>query len=134
MIPSLMKNLDGTNSPFIVPSSVTFEELHESISEKLQRHPNIVKLCYKLDTDKVKASTTLIQSEDKLQMFKDRMRLLLVPQHLANGSISKRMLKAVAACFEDAADDRAKAGGPDSGKGKQVCNVIGQTSFLLTTV
>ena len=109
-----------------------FEELCDIVSDKLQRHPNIVQLCYKLDTDKVKTPTTSIQSNDELQIFKDRMRLLLVPKRLADGSISKRALKAV--CFEDAADDQGKAGGLDTGsvKGKQVHHyMIGQTQFLL---
>ena len=100
-----MKKPDGSNVPFIIRSSISYEDLRNTVAEKLGRHPNVVQLRYKLE-DKPKASTTLIQSSDELEIFEQMMRQLLVPQRLATGKISKRKPKIVTVFFEDGADDR----------------------------
>ena len=59
-IPSLAKSTDGSNSPFVIESSITLEELRNTIAERLGRHPNVIQLRYKLANDKVKAPVTSI--------------------------------------------------------------------------
>ena len=73
------------------------------VAEKLRCFPGLLKLCYRLDTDRQTANATSIQSEDKFAIFMDRMRLLIVPQRLPSGKISTRALKPVTICFEDGA-------------------------------
>jgi len=81
-----VKNADGSNSPFTIESSISLEDLRNTVAEKIGRHPNIVRLQYKLANDKVKALTTSIQNNDELQIFIERMRILLVPQRWLVGS------------------------------------------------
>jgi hypothetical protein len=64
-----------------------------------------VQLQYRLDGDKPSIGATRIRSSTDLDDFKQRMRLLIVPQRLQNGKISVRALKPVRACFEDMAEE-----------------------------
>ena len=81
-----MKKADGTNSPFTISSSISLEELCNTIADKLGRHdPSIVQLQYKLANDKAKALATSICDDDELQIFVEKMRALLAPPLLANG-------------------------------------------------
>ncbi|KAM6489363.1 hypothetical protein JOM56_015264 [Amanita muscaria] len=119
-ISAAVKKPDGSNIPFIIKSSISYEDLRNTVAEKLRRHPNVVQLRYKLD-DKPKTSTTSIQSPDELEIFEQTMRLLLVPQRLANGKISSRKPKIVTVFFEDGADDTrtiAPEGSASGGKKK----------------
>jgi hypothetical protein len=88
------------------------------VAEKLGRFPGLVQLRYRLDTDKPKAGATSVTSEEELELFKDRMRSLLVPQKLPSGKISTRALKAVRVHFEDATAEGAVVNrGPTSKSG-----------------
>lgn len=119
-----MKKPDGSNVPFIIRLSISYEDLRNTVAEKLGRHPNVVQLRYKLE-DKPKASTTLIQSSDELEIFEQMMRQLLVPQRLATGKISKCKPKIVTVFFEDGADDRTNAPeGSQAGGGKKKASPI----------
>ena len=119
-ISAAVKKPDGSNVPFIIRSSISYEDLRNTVAEKLGRHPNVVQLRYKLD-DKPKTSTTSIQSSDELEIFEQTMRLLLVPQRLASGKISSRKAKIVMVFFEDGADDRMNSmpEGSQAGGGKK---------------
>jgi hypothetical protein len=121
-----VKNADGGNSPFTIESSISFENLRNTVAEKIGRHPNVVRLQYKLANDKVKAPTTSIQNNDELQIFMERMRILLVPQRLASGKFSKRVpTKNTMVCFEDAAVvEGKKVESSDASKGKKKVQVV----------
>ncbi|KAI6102104.1 hypothetical protein F5141DRAFT_1217664 [Pisolithus sp. B1] len=99
---------DGGNSPFKISSTVTLDELRIAVSEKLHHFPGLVSLRYWLDSDKAKFGATLIQSEEELDLFKMRMRGLIVPQRLPSGKLSTRPLKAVLVFFEDVSTADAK--------------------------
>jgi hypothetical protein len=62
-------------------------------------------LQYRLDGDKPSVGATRIRSEVDLDDFKQRMRLLIVPQRLRNGKTSTRVLKPVRVCFEDMTEE-----------------------------
>ena len=96
-----MKKADGTNSPFTISSSISLEELCNTIADKLGRHdPSIVQLQYKLANDKAKALATSICDDDELQIFVENMWALLAPPLLANGKPSKHAPpKNCTACF-----------------------------------
>ena len=120
-----MKNPDGSNSPFTIESSISLEDLRNTVAEKIGRHPNIVRLQYKLANDKVKAPTTSIQNNDELRIFIDRMRVLLVPQHLASGKCSKRVpTKNTMVCFKDVAVPVEGKKAESDGKGKKKVRVV----------
>lgn len=100
-----MKSPDGSNIPFIVQSDVTWENLRIIVAEKLRCFPGLLKLRYRLESDRAKAGATSIHSEEELNFFKDRMRALIVPQRLPSGKISTRALKPVLVYFEDANEE-----------------------------
>jgi hypothetical protein len=115
-----VKNADGSNSPFTIESSISLEDLRNAVAEKIGRHPNVVRLQYKLANDKVKAPTTSIQNDDELQIFMERMRALLVPQRLVSGKYSQRAPpKNTMVCFDDAALVEGKKAESSDGKGKK---------------
>ena len=94
----------GSNSPFTISSSVTFDQLRILIAEKLDRFPGLLKLCYRLNIDKAKDDAITIYTAEELEIFKDRMRLLIVSQWLSNGKISMQTLRPVTVFFEDLAN------------------------------
>lgn len=120
-IPAAVKGRDGSTLPFTCQSTVTLDGLRSQVAEKLRCYPGLLQLRYRLDTDKPRTSATSIQTEEELRIFKDRMRALLVPQRLANGKISTRILKMVRVSFEDAADDAITRLGESTGISKKVC-------------
>lgn len=83
-----------------------FDDLRNLVAEKLGRHPTLVRLRYRLDSDKAKTAATSIQTESEFKIFKDRMRDLIVPPYLASGKPSTRPMKKVVVCFEDASTDQ----------------------------
>ncbi|KAI6125920.1 hypothetical protein EDD16DRAFT_1517042 [Pisolithus croceorrhizus] len=99
---------DGGNSPFKILSTVTLDELHIAVSEKLHCFPGLVSLHYRLDSDKAKFGAMSIQSEEELDLFKMRMHGLIVPQHLPSGKLSTHPLKAILVFFEDVSTADAK--------------------------
>lgn len=104
-IPSAVKCPDGSNMPFTLQSLTSLEKLLFIVAEKLDRYPGLIRLRYRLDTDKPKAGATSIQSNEEFDLFKERMRPLIVPQKLSSGKISTRSLRPVRAIFEDAAEE-----------------------------
>ena len=65
------------------------------------------RLCYRLENNKPKIGATSIQTDEELDLFKECMRVLIVPQKLPNGKISTQILKPVRVYFEDATDEHA---------------------------
>ena len=106
-IPSSVKYSDGSNAPLTIFSTVTLDELKIIIAEKLHRFPGLIQLRYRLDTDKPKAGATSIRTEEELELFKERMRVLIVPRKLSSGKTSSRALKQFTVVFEDAAEEGA---------------------------
>jgi hypothetical protein len=104
-ISAIVKKRDGSNCPFTVVSSAEFDELKNLVAEKLRCFPGLLDLRYRLDTDKPKAAATSIQTVEEYEIFKDRMRSLIVPQKLPSGKLSTRILKPVTVCFEDGGAD-----------------------------
>ena len=96
---------DGANAPFVIPSTVTLDEIRSSVAEKLNRYHGRISLQYRLDSDKLKAGATSIHTDDELALFKTRMRGLIVPLLLANGKPSNRAPKSVHVIFEDTGAD-----------------------------
>jgi hypothetical protein len=121
-----IKNADGSNSPFTIEFSISLEDLQNAIAEKIERHPNVVWLRYKLANNKVKSLTMLIQNNDELQIFIKRIRILLIPQRLASGKCSKHVsTKNTMVCFKDGiVVEEKKAKSYNSGKGKKKVQVI----------
>ena len=116
-----MKSPNGSNIPFIIRSDVTYENLHIIVAEKLRCFPGLLKLQYRLESDRAKAGATSIQSEEELSFFKDRMRGLIVPQRLPSGKISTRALKPVLVYFEDASEENVTNKAPPAASSKKVC-------------
>ena len=87
------------------------------VAEKLRCFPGLLKLRYRLDTDRQMANATSIQSEEEFAIFIDRMRSLIVPQRLPSGKISSRVLKPVTVCFKDGAN--SDSSGQNSAKTSQ---------------
>jgi hypothetical protein len=117
---------DGSNLPFSIKSSISFDDLRILIAEKLHCFPGLLKLCYTLDKDKAKAPPTLIGAADELKFFVSRMRQLIVPPRLANGKISTRQLKPITVFFKDASTDNvANNAGAGTGTGKKVGMIFG---------
>ncbi|KAI6040191.1 hypothetical protein EDC04DRAFT_2894411 [Pisolithus marmoratus] len=87
-----VRQQDGDNAPFEVPSTISLDQLRTHVAEKLGRFPGLVSLRYRLDSDKAKA---------ELEIFKARLRSLIVPPRLANGKPSTHPPKNVLVYFED---------------------------------
>ncbi|KAI9455279.1 hypothetical protein HD554DRAFT_2042829 [Boletus coccyginus] len=86
---------DGTNSSFWISSFTLLNSLCNLIAEKLEWFPGHVHLRYHLDSDKVKASTISIQTEDELKIFKNHMQNLLVPSLFASGKKLSHIMKKI---------------------------------------
>lgn len=123
-----MKKPDGNISPLEITSTISLKHLQYTVAEKLGRFPDAVQLRYKLDSDKVKAPATSIQTDDEFTLFIQRMRPLFVPQRLASGKISQKALRKVIVCFEDSADERSTE---SASKGKKkVCFQVSTWSHV----
>jgi len=108
IISGVVRRLDGTNAPITVPCEVALDELRTVVAEKLGRFPGLVALQYRLGSDSAKAGAISIQTDNELQMFKDRMRKLIVPSLLSNGKPSTRALKPVLVYFEDSNNEQTE--------------------------
>jgi hypothetical protein len=106
-ISAVVKMRDGSNSPFTVAvtSSTTFDKFRSDVAEKLRCFPGLLELRYRLDTDKQKTAATSIKTVEEFEIFKDRMRSLIVPQRLPSGKLSTRIPKPVTVSFEDGAEN-----------------------------
>src|SRR5262245_2949335 len=133
-IASALRDKDGVLCPFNIFSTIEYEGLCEELAKKMDRFPKNLKLRYHLDTDKPSASAISIQSPAELDIFKERMRLMLVPQRLGSGNLSKRPPKQVTVHFEDATDSNSGWNGSVKSKstGKQVCLNFSSTVLALT--
>ena len=118
-IPGVVRRLDGTNAPVTVPSEIMLDNLRMAVAEKLGRFPGLVALQYRLGSDNAKAGAISIQTDDELQLFKERMRKLIVPPRLANGKPSTRAPKPVLVYFEDSSSESKET--TNSGNSRKVC-------------
>ena len=91
--------------PVTVPSTTTLDDLRIAVAEKLGRFPGLVMLQYRLSTDNAKIGSISIQNNEELQLFKERLRNIIVPPRLANGKVSTRTPKAVLVYFADASSE-----------------------------
>jgi hypothetical protein len=126
-ISAVVKMRDGSNSPFTVAvtSSTTFDKFRSDVAEKLQCFPGLLELRYRLDTDKQKTAATSIKTVEEFEIFKDRMRSLIVPQRLPSGKLSTRILKPVTVSFEDGAENPVHNPSQTSqGSVKKVCSIL----------
>ena len=122
-------------------SDATLGDICTAVAKRLDRFPSSILLQYRLDCDKAKDGCMSIQTLDELNMFKMRLRGLVVPQRLPNGKISTRAPKKVVVFFEDAAT-RTDVPSTDlsTGNGKKsVCFILPLTSsfqalYLLSRV
>jgi hypothetical protein len=122
-IASAIKHPDGSYAPFTVSSTVSFDELHIAIAKKIRGLAGLIRLQYRLDSDKPKACAMSIRSDEELDLFKERMRGLIVPQKLASGKVSTRVLKPVRVNFEDVGEQAASAPTTaTTASGKKVCH------------
>ena len=122
-ISAALKDEDGVLCPFNIISSIEYETLCDLLAKKMGRFPKNLKLRYHLDIDKSSASAISIQLPAELDIFKEHMRTMLVPQRLTNGKISKRAPKQVTVYFEDATGSSSGWNGSakSNNTGKQVC-------------
>ena len=100
-ISGVVCHADGTNALIMVSCEVSLDELHTAVGEKLDRFPGLIALQYWLASDNAKAGAISIQTDDELQLFKDCLRSLSIPQLLASRKPSTRVLKPVLVYFED---------------------------------
>jgi hypothetical protein len=91
-------------APFDIRSNEPLDEIKQKVGEKTNSFPGMIQLCYKLDTDKVKAAPTSISSDYELSTFYDRMKNLIVPPKLANGKYSQKKMKPVQVIFSDSVE------------------------------
>jgi hypothetical protein len=115
---------------------VKFDDLKILVAKKLQCFPGLLELRYRLDTDKQKAAVTSIQTAEEFEIFKDRMRTLIIPQKLLSGKLSTRVLKPVMVSFEDGAGSdipTSSHNSSHSGEKKVHITSITLLCFLLLT-
>ncbi|KIN97849.1 hypothetical protein M404DRAFT_10681 [Pisolithus tinctorius Marx 270] len=84
--------------------------------KKIRRYLGQIKLQYQLDSDKVKAGSISIQTDDKLDIFKARMRSLIVPKCLPSGKPSTHPMKTILIYFEDAGGEDSHLSAGDGNK------------------
>lgn len=127
---------DGTNSPFTIPSEISLHDLRTTVAEKLNLFPDHVTLRYRLDSDKQKDGATSIQTSDELDLFKARLRALVVPQRLTNGKPSTRPIKKVTVYFEAVGvDGQGNGNAGSSGDGRAaVCSIVIQVRIFKLTI
>ena len=99
------------------------------VAEKLNRFHALLQLCYRLSTDKPKASATSIQTDEEYAIFLSQMRLMIVPQRLQSGKISGRQLKPFTVVFVDGSEDKMISDAPAGGS-KKVCQSVTLTKRL----
>jgi hypothetical protein len=119
-----VKTSNGSNMPFAVPSSTTYDDLRILVAEKLRRFPGLVQLRYRLESDRPKAGATSIQSEEEFGYFMEHMRMLIVPPRTQSGKKSARALKPIRVYFEDAADTDGGVGPNEASSNKKVSVLI----------
>jgi hypothetical protein len=127
---------DGTNSPFTIPSEISLRDLCTTVAEKLKLFLDHVILRYRLDSDKQKDGATSIQTGNELDLFKARLRALVVPQRLTNGKPSARPIKKVTVYFEAiGVDSQGNGNAGSSGDGRAaVCNIAIQVRIFKLTI
>lgn len=130
-----MKSINGAHVPFPVNSDISFEQILILISQKLNCFPGLLKLRYRLDSDKARAPAMSIQTEEELEMFMSRMRTLIIPGKLANGKKSTHAKKAVTVYFEDANTENVTRD-VSEGTGKSLVNMVGNVlvTFSFTNI
>ncbi|KAF8834427.1 hypothetical protein BDN67DRAFT_985326 [Paxillus ammoniavirescens] len=119
---------DGTNSPFTIPSEISLRDLHTTVAEKLNLFPDRVVLRYWLDSDKQKDGATSIQTSNELNLFKARLRALIVPQRLTNGKPSTRPIKKVTVYFEAIGVDGLGGGNAGSSGDRNAAHMNARTT------
>jgi hypothetical protein len=131
-ISAALKDRTGILLPFNIFSTVEYDGLLALIAKKMDRFPDNLKLCYRLNTDKSSAGAISIQSPAELDIFKDHMRTLLVPPRLANGQLSKRAPKQVIVHFEVAGDSTDSGSAKSKGTRKKACLIFREIVLGLT--
>jgi hypothetical protein len=94
-----------------------------AIAKRLDCFPLSILLQYCLDCDKMKDGCMSIQFLDELNMFKMRLRGLVVSQCLPNGKSSTCAPKKVVVYFEDAATD-VPSTDLSTGNGKKLVHLV----------
>ncbi|KAF8833094.1 hypothetical protein BDN67DRAFT_1060763, partial [Paxillus ammoniavirescens] len=119
IIPCFILQCNRTNSPFELPSTMSYDNLRICIAEKLagDPQPGLLQLQYRLEPNRKQPATSVL-SEKELASFKTRMRPLLVPQLLANGQLSRSRTKNISVYFEDKMIADQIFNLSDGGKGK----------------
>ncbi|KIK91142.1 hypothetical protein PAXRUDRAFT_150187, partial [Paxillus rubicundulus Ve08.2h10] len=103
-----------SNIPFQISSTITHNQLHMAVAEKLGWFSGLVKLQYWLDC-KAKTAFTSLQSDKELNFFIETMRLLIIPLCLTNGKMSTQLMKPVTVYFGDASSDDNSAAPASTG-------------------
>ncbi|KAG9311338.1 hypothetical protein JVU11DRAFT_8439 [Chiua virens] len=72
---------------FELPSTITFDNLRIAIRDALERpgEPGLLRLQYRLSSDKQKQVPTCVQSEDQFRIFISQMRPLYLPARTSKG-------------------------------------------------
>ncbi|KIK74557.1 hypothetical protein PAXRUDRAFT_175380, partial [Paxillus rubicundulus Ve08.2h10] len=122
-IPCFILQRNRTNSPFEITSDISYNTLRIVIANKLgSTEPGLLQLQYWLDP-KSKQAATSVQSVEELNLFKARLRPMLVPPFLPSGKPSTRQLKNVSVYFEDkwiVNEFADPSNGKPSGKGNRM--------------
>ena len=113
---------NNTYTSFTIQSDTSLEELHATVAQKMNLYPDNLTLRYRLDSNKAKMGSMLIQSDLELQIFVDRMWPMIVPPHLSNGKPSTRLLKQVIVIFDASAGANVPTEGPTHSNKVSYCS------------
>ncbi|KIK13386.1 hypothetical protein PISMIDRAFT_118975, partial [Pisolithus microcarpus 441] len=73
-----VRRSNGANAPFEISSDASLDDIHLAVAQRLDRFPTSVSLQYRLDCNKAKDGFMSIQTLDELNMFKARLRDLIL--------------------------------------------------------
>ncbi|KAH0831893.1 hypothetical protein J3R83DRAFT_12770 [Lanmaoa asiatica] len=72
---------------------MSFKQLRELVALKMEWHPEVLRLLYCLDSDKVKQALTSINNKEEFNIFIRCLRDLIIPGRLSSGCKSTRAPK-----------------------------------------
>ena len=112
---------NGSEAPFNIQSTISFKRLCKLVALKMERHPELLRLLYRLDTDKVKQASTSISNNEEFNIFIGRLRDLIVPGRLPSGRKSTRAPKNPLVQFNDASLGNGGSSQPSKGVSIHIC-------------
>jgi hypothetical protein len=82
--------IQGNNVPVNIPSTMTLNKLKIKMGEMFNGFPGLLKLWYRLSTDKASKGATAIFDDNQFSIFIEQVQPLFLPKLNKNGSESKQ--------------------------------------------